>query len=212
MTQITVKELAAQIKRGCNLLDLRSPESLASGYIKQSIAVDPNQAKLAEWVGQHLYYPVDKTVLITDNPAIDLTTCKEAIGLPDETSIFFLSDISKVTKEKLDIDMVIPVSVEEFALDAKHDKTIEVVDLREESDFTKAHLKQAVNVPWSFGAAMVQEYELNDKLYLLSHNAAIAWTMATLLRFNGFNFVRPVEATIVQLEEAGLSIVRKKKK
>lgn len=212
MNQIDTLRLAQIINEGYNIIDLRPIDQLESGFIKSSLAVKAGHRKLAEWVGHHLYYPVDKTVFITSSPDDHIAPVCEVTGIPVQSPEFIWQDPSSLVAAGIALDMLIPVSPDEFVLDAKHDKTIEIVDLRDASAYAAAHLKKSIHLEWVLAGAMIQEYERNDKIYLLSPDAAISWSIGTLLRFNGFNFVRPVVATLAQLEELGLSVVHQKKK
>lgn len=211
MSFITTEQLQQYLTEGNNFLDTRPTEMVEAGFIQKSLIVPVNDTKVAEWIGQHLYYPVDKSVLITNGTDPIPPSVYEAIGLPTNTPIFDLSPSHAMADSPWPLDIIIPVSTTEFALDAKHDKTITVIDLASSATFHTAHYKKAIGIPWNEAAAIIQEFEPMDKLYLLSASSTIAWAVASLLRFNSFQFVRPVITTANQLAEEGLPIIRGKK-
>ncbi len=211
MHWINTDQLQKAFHKGTNIIDVRSHEELSRGYLKQSLAVDPQNGKLAEWIGQLLYYPVNETVLVTSDKSIDITTLQEKMGLPEDVALFYWSADTAIP-DSIPLDMVIPVDGDEFALDYKHDKNIEVLDLRPAAAYAAAHLSKAVHVEWLFVGSLIQEYELEDKIYLLTEDDATAWAVATLFRFNGFQFARPVLARIEDLPQYGLTLDKPKKK
>lgn len=211
MSAITTDQLQQYLTEGYNCLDIRAIEKVEAGFIQKSLIVPIDDTKVTEWIGQHLYYSVDKSILInTDTDPIPQSVY-ETIGLPPDTPIFTLSSTHSIESSPWPIDIIIPVSTTEFVLDAKHDKTVIAIDLALPATYNSAHYKKAISVPWNEAAAIIQEFEPMDKLYLLSPSPAIAWAVASVLRFNGFQIIRPVITTATQLAEEGLPIVRGKK-
>lgn len=211
MHWINIEQLQKALQQGTNIIDVRSHEELSQGYLKQSIALDPHNGKLAEWIGQLLYFPVEETILVTSDTSIDIATLQSNIGLPDDIALFHWSAETTIPNT-IPMDMVIPVDGDEFALDYKHDKNIEVLDLRSAAAYADSHLSKAVHVEWLFVGALIQEYELEDKMYLVAEDDATAWAVATLFRFNGFQFVRPVLARVEELPQYGLTLEKPKQK
>lgn len=208
---LTIQQLQDAIATGTNIIDIRPMATIENGFLQSARLIPAYHVPTIEWVLHSLYYPAASSIVITDDTTDPetlqfLTEWNEGIALPQ-----WQWNAQEATA-KLPMDFIIAPEADEFALDVKHDKSITVIDLRSPAEYQKAHLANSIQVDWQMSGQLVQEFELDDKLYLIAPTPAIALSVASLLRANGFNFIRPLADTFSAIENTPLDITRPKRK
>lgn len=205
MSIITYSALSKLASQGYNLFDIRSPEDFESGYIQYALYFDSTDYAAIQALESLAYFPIERSIVITE--AVELSNDVALIlnkALGNDFNLLANFNLSDAKKHGLKTDMVIGLYAEEFALDLRHDKQIEVFDLRPESDFYLSHIKDSENINFSNLATLVLEFDKDDKIYLVGAPPSTALTAASVLRGNGFNFCRPLLEEFSSLHNLGL--------
>ena len=198
MQQIPLKELSEYLSQH-TLLDARTPEDFLQGTIKNAIYLGPEFKD---------YYPFDpeQTILILSSKSIPSSYSKTSIPY------FIVGEYQSFQKAKLPIEIVIEIDADEFALDYRHDKKIEVIDIRPKDQYRSLHLERSVNTSIQDLATTITEYELDDAIYLVADDLHDNLFAASLMKYHGFQNVRVLNDPFASLQETNITLVRPKKK
>lgn len=207
MQELDINRLIETLNNPYNLLDLRDSEHFSSGFITQSIFLGPKYQSIP-FLSEIIQYPSTETVWI-----IPVDDKKGLIDNLPFGNYYFRMDISYFERLLIQFkDLIIQIPPAEFALDYKFDKTIEIIDLRSQNDFKKEYIKESVNVSLDELALIVNEYEGDDKIYLIGKDGDIALTAASILKTKAFEILRPVSGGYKNLDRDLFSLSLQKKK
>lgn len=92
------------------------------------------------------------------------------------------------------MDLIIEVEVDELAMDIPFDEFLMVLDIREESQFNKAHIKNAVNIPLiEFNdPGSMSELDEHFNIYLIDEKGKQNLLAASILKKQGIHNIRIV--------------------
>lgn len=198
--------LHAYLKDGYNILDTRSPKQYLAGSLKHALFAPVSiVTHHSELILEALYHPAGRSIIISSedppNSAYDLL----------DAPYFIVGDYQNFQQAQLPTDIPIEVDTEEFILDYKHDKRIDVLDIRSQETYRQSHLKRSINIPFKEIPGAVPELSTASDLYIVGQDMDQVLFITSLLRFNGFLKARPVISPFSSLETSELTITRPKK-
>lgn len=91
--------------------------------------------------------------------------------------------------------------MDEFALDYKHDKKIEVIDLWPVHQFKALRLERSVNATLNDLQHTIPEYELHDSVYLVEEDLDETLLAASLAKYHGFQNERVMGSSFSNLQK-----------
>jgi hydroxyacylglutathione hydrolase len=104
--------------------------------------------------------------------------------------------------------VIITVDANEFALDYHYDEFY-LVDVRLQEDYEKEHIEFSENIPIDDLETLCQDIPENARIYVVGKNARQAFTAASLLKLNGFEFTRVVCCHFDELRQKGIPMVKR---
>jgi glyoxylase-like metal-dependent hydrolase (beta-lactamase superfamily II)/rhodanese-related sulfurtransferase len=157
MRPLSVEELKKELEGDVILLDNRNAEVFTHGFIPGSISIGL-EGRFAEWAGSLLSFT--KPMIIVCEPGREKETIIRLarVGFVN-VSGYLESGFEAWKNAGEEIDLIINVEADEFAMDLPFDEKIYVLDVRKPAEFADGHVKDAVNIPLS---------ELNDPLSMSS--------------------------------------------
>src|SRR5205085_2595799 len=106
------------------------------------------EGRFAEWAGSLIPFQ-QRIVLVTAPGKEEETIVRLARVGFDKVEGFLQGGFEAWKNSGEQIDLIIDVESDEFALDLKHDPKAVVVDVRRETEFGDGHVKNATNLPLS---------------------------------------------------------------
>ena len=145
------------------ILDTRSPESFAKGFIQNSINIRLD-SNLAMWVEELIPDIKQENLLVTENVAEkESIICLSRVGY--YCAIGYLDDGFDAWKsEGKEVDYVDRISAEEFSNHLKNGA--KVFDVRKASEFASQHVKGAHNTPLGTINDYLAEYPTEEPFIL----------------------------------------------
>lgn len=136
-------ELAAN-KTGALMIDTRSAEEFAKGFIPNSIniGIDGN---FAMWVGE-MITDIKQEILLITEPGREEESIIRLSRVGYDNTIGYLKDgFDTWKKASKEIDMITRITAEEF--ETRYAMSPIVIDVRKQSEYESEHVVGAINIP-----------------------------------------------------------------
>lgn len=192
MQALSIEEFKKKTEAGAVILDTRNAVDFTQEFVPGSISVGL-EGRFAEWAGSVL--PFDKElILVTEEGKEEETVTRLArVGL-DKTAGYLKGGVAAWRAAGEQVDMIIDIEPDEFAMDLPHDNNMEVLDVRKPTEYEAGHVKGAYNAPLNTLTDVVQVALINTDANLYVHCAGGYRSViaASLLKRQGFHNLRNV--------------------
>jgi glyoxylase-like metal-dependent hydrolase (beta-lactamase superfamily II)/rhodanese-related sulfurtransferase len=193
---------AAANETGALLLDTRSAEDFAKGFIPNSINIGL-EGSFAQWVGEMIPDVKQEILLITyPNKQEEAITRLSRVGY-DNTIGYLDGGFDSWTANGRDCETVGRVSAKEFESIHRASKPM-IFDVRKKSEYDSEHIVGAINVPLNEINQHLSQFP-KDKLFVLhcagGYRSMIA---ASILKQRGWEEVVDVEGGFEELKNTAI--------
>ena len=174
------------------LIDTRSTLDFTEGFIPGSVYMGLT-GRMEEWAGTLL--SAEKSLLLITEPGQEKETIKRLSRVGFTKFTGYLDGGFSTWKNAVEpVDMIINVEADELAMDIPFDEHLVVVDVRRETEFGNAHVKQAVNIPLEElnDPASMANLEDDQNLYIHCASGYRSVIAASLLKKQGIHNLRNV--------------------
>lgn len=176
------------------IIDLRDTEVFTLSFIPKSLSLALRGGKFEYWASV-LLEPQRKVILLAD----DFSQVEEAVkrlanvGI-ERADTYLLEAVEEWVKAKEEIDMIIDVEADEFAMDLKFDETMIALDVRSKEEHELEFINDDLHIPLEYLADPLHMSAIQDKThyYVYSGNGYRSVTACSLLKKEGFFDVRNV--------------------
>lgn len=192
MSQLKINVFKKKIEEGAIIVDTRPATEFTTGFIPGAIFIGM-EGKFEEWASALL--PRDNSILLV-----------AAVGNEEEAEKRLLKcgfnkiagsleggfDTWRNAGEK--IDLIIDIEPDELGMDIPFDNNLTVLDVRTFEEFSKGHVKDAVNLPLNEmnDVAQLADFEENQNLYIHCAGGYRSVIAASLLKREGYFSVRNI--------------------
>ncbi len=198
--KLTAEEVRTALDKGIRLIDTRSKEAFAGGFVPGSINIQGNNA-FATWMGWFLTYE-EPFMLIADGDRIeDLTRKLMRIGL-DNTYGY----INDVTTLGIDLRQSDIIDIDAFKTYLNRDD-VQVVDLRGASEYNSGHIEGAENVFVGTLPRNLDKISNHKPVVIYCQSGDRATIGYSLLARHGFDNVKNYSASLNEWVEKGNPVV-----
>ncbi len=174
------------------VLDTRHATIFTNGFIPDSIFIGL-EGRFAEWAGNIL--PFDqKLILITDPGKEEETVIRLARVGFDKMEGYLNGGFEAWVKANEKTDMIIDVEGDELLMDIPFDPKLNIVDVRNETEYANGHLENAQNIPLSNMTDFAQLASLDEEHNLYIHCAGGYRSViaASLMKRQGLHNLRNI--------------------
>ncbi len=199
----------ALIEEGYTVIDTRPPAIFCDGFIAESLSIPFNDNFITTL--DELTEAGQKLLLIADEA--DRAAVAKAIKAAGTTSPEGLLNggFEAWAKAGYEIDLLIAIEADEFAMDYQFDEFY-LVDIRSKEEYAKEHAEDAENIVLNDLEQILTEFETADSYYVYGNTAAEAVTAASVFKRLGFNRVRAVAADYETIKASNIPFFTAKKK
>lgn len=172
-------------KEGLKIIDTRTPEEYAVGFMKGSLNITNNNS-FSTWMGWYMNYEESFVLVAEENQVEGLTRKLMRIGL--DNILGFITPAQLETYETGNLETYKPIDKEAVAY-RRNTADVQIIDVRGVSEFKKGHIEGADNL---FVGKLTDNLDKisKDKPVIVhcqsGGRAAIAYS---ILRANGFENV-----------------------
>jgi hydroxyacylglutathione hydrolase len=208
MTALSVADFKERVAEGAWILDTRPSTTFTTGFVPESISIGLD-GRFAEWAG--ILLPFDQPLLLVTEAGKE----KESIirlarvGI-DNVQGYLEGGFEAWQNADEQIDLVIDIEADEFAMDLPLDNLLEVIDVRKPAEFEAAHVKGAHNVPLDtmMNPVTIAEIDDNNNLYVHCAGGYRSVIAASLLKRQGYHNLRNVLGGFGKIKnETGIPVV-----
>ena len=201
LTPLSVVEFKNKLTVDTTILDTRHASVFINGFIPGSIFIGL-EGRFAEWAGNILSFQ-NPLLLVTDQGKEEETIIRLArVGFSNMEG-YLHGGFDEWMNAGEKVDMIIDIEPDEFAMDIPHDKNLQAVDVRRETEFTEGHVKDAINMPLNnmTDVALLASFEENQNLYLYCGGGYRSVIAASLLKRQGIHNVRNIAGGWEKIKE-----------
>lgn len=176
---------------GALILDVRDNTDFAKGFVPQSINIGLN-GDFAPWVGALIVDVKQPILLITnENDEEETITRLSRVGF-DNVLGFLKGSFNSWKDSGKEIDTVNRISAEQFEKEIKG-KTVKIIDVRKESEYSAEHVDEAYNKPLAYINDWIGNIELTDHFYLHCAGGYRSIMAASILQARGYRNFTDIE-------------------
>lgn len=193
--EVAANETAALV------LDTREPQTFAKGFVPNSIniGIDGN---FAPWVGTMIPDIKQEILLITDEGREEEVITRLARVGYDFTIGYLKGGFNAWKEAGKEVDSIQSVSADELA-DLAKKGSINILDVRKNSEFLSEHLLEAENAPLDFINDSMLKVDKNKTYYVHCAGGYRSMIFASTLRARGYENLIDVKGGFKALKESG---------
>jgi rhodanese-related sulfurtransferase len=122
----------------------------------------------------------------------------------DRTLGYLLGGVDAWKKAGKEIDTLESITAED--LKQKMENNVPIIDVRNDGEYTNAHIPEAVHAPLGFLNNYINDFPHHEKFYLHCAGGYRSVIAASILKSRGIHNVADVAGGFAAIKEAGISI------
>ncbi|WP_299762647.1 MBL fold metallo-hydrolase [uncultured Pontibacter sp.] len=179
---------AAANETGALVLDTRSPETFAAGFIPNAINIGIDGG-FAPWVGTLIPDIKQQILLITDEGREEEVVTRLARVGYDYTIGYLNGGMDAWKQAGKEVDAINSISAETFAQRFEQDNAIKVVDVRKPGEFQAEHVEAAQSAPLDYLNEHLAELPKDETMYLHCAGGYRSMIATSILKARGYENV-----------------------
>jgi len=191
---------AAANETSAILLDVRSAAAFAEGFVPNAINIGID-GQFAPWVGA-LIPDIKQEILFVSDPGREeeVVTRLSRVGY-DNVIGYLQGGIENWKASGKEIDTIQSISSAELAAIYENNPSIQILDVRKQSEFLSEHIVQAQNVPLDTINDNMQELDKNNTYYVHCAGGYRSMIFISILRARGFEQLIDVKGGFKAIRE-----------
>ena len=201
LVALSVADFKSKIKSDVTVLDTRHADIFINGFVPGSIFIGL-EGRFAEWAGSILSF--DKPILLLTEPGKEEETVVRLARVGFSNFEGYLDGgFDAWEKAGEQIDLIINVEPDEFAMDIPHDTKLQAIDVRKETEFAEGHVKGAINMPLSdlTDTAMIAGLDDDQNLYMYCGSGYRSVIASSLVKKQGIHNLRNIAGGWARIKE-----------
>ncbi|WP_080060131.1 MBL fold metallo-hydrolase [Spirosoma aerolatum] len=192
---------AAANETGAVVLDVRSAQVFAKGFIPNSINIGLG-GQFAPWVGA-LVPDVRQELLLVCEPGTEQETLTRLARVGYDQVLGYLEGgFSSWVSSGKEVDTITSISADELA-ERLEQGLIPVIDVRKPGEFTAEHIDGAKNVPLDYISEYMAEFPKNEPFYVHCAGGYRSMMAASILKSRGYDNVIDVAGGFGAIQKSG---------
>jgi glyoxylase-like metal-dependent hydrolase (beta-lactamase superfamily II)/rhodanese-related sulfurtransferase len=187
MVALTPKEFEVKANEtGAVILDTRAPQVFIEGFVPNSIFVGID-GSFAVWVGT-LIPDVKQEILVVADPGREEEVVTRLARVGYDHAIGHLAGgFDAWKKANKEVDHIPSVSADEFAKREAEDATINILDVRKQSENYSEHIIGAVNAPLDYINESMKQVDKDKTYYVHCAGGYRSVIFASILKARGYD-------------------------
>ncbi len=185
---------------GALMLDVRSPQTFAKGFVPNSINIGL-EGQFAPWVGT-LIPDIKQELLLITEPGTEeeVVTRLSRVGY-DHVIGFLQGGIENWKKAGKEVDTIKSISVDELASIKEKDPQVNILDVRKQSEYKSEHIIDAENTPLDFVNEAMSSIDKSKTYYVHCAGGYRSMIFTSILRARGFDNLVDVKGGFKAIRE-----------
>ncbi len=187
---------------GALILDTRDPQIFAKGYIPNSINIGID-GSFAPWVGAMIPNIKQEILLVTEKGReVEVITRLARVGY-DYTIGYLENGFEAWQKAGKEIDQIVSMDAAELALLQAHKNDVEILDVRNVSEYNSEHIKEVQNAPLDFINDSMIAIDKNKTYYIHCQSGYRSMIFISILKARGFDHLINIKGGFKELKASG---------
>ncbi|WP_461090151.1 MBL fold metallo-hydrolase [Spirosoma gilvum] len=192
---------AAANETGAVVLDVRSAQVFAKGFIPNSINIGLG-GQFAPWVGALIPDVRQELLLVCETGTEQEALTRLARVGYDQVLGYLAGGFENWAASGKEVDTITSISADELA-DRLEQSPIPVIDVRKPGEFTAEHIDGAKNVPLDYISENMAEFPKNEPFYIHCAGGYRSMMAASILKSRGYDNVIDVAGGFGAIQKAG---------
>lgn len=208
---LSIVEFKHLMDNNAIILDTRYTEHFSLGFIPTSINIGLD-GRFAEWAGSLLSFEQEIILVTAPGKEKESVVRLARVGF-DKISGFLDGGFETWKKEGEEIDLIINVDPDEFAMDIPYDPKLIVVDVRKPNEFIEGHVSGAINIPLNemTDPGILSFINEDDNIYLHCTSGYRSVIASSILKRQGIHNLRNITGGWNQIKDLErIEIVKEK--
>ncbi|MFN8321683.1 MAG: MBL fold metallo-hydrolase [Chitinophagales bacterium] len=184
------------------ILDTRKPTVFGQGFIPNSINIGIDGG-FAVWVGTLIPDIKQEILLITERGREQEVITRLARVGYDHAIGFLEGGFDAWKNAGMEVDSILSISAEEFAAAEEKDPSINILDVRKQSEYTSEHIVNAVNAPLDYVNDSMAMVDKHKTYYVHCAGGYRSMIFASILKARGYNNLIDVDGGFSAIKESG---------
>lgn len=186
---------------GALLLDVRAAQTFAKGFIPNSINIGL-EGSFAPWVGA-MIPDIKQEILLICEPGTEeeVVTRLSRVGY-DYVIGYLEGGIEAWKKAGKDLDTIQSISADELAALQAKDPSVNILDVRKQSEYLSEHIEGAENAPLDFINDSMTTIDKNKTYYVHCAGGYRSMIFTSILRARGFDKLVDVKGGFKAIKES----------
>ncbi|GAB3646410.1 MBL fold metallo-hydrolase [Echinicola sediminis] len=187
---------------GAVLLDTRDPQDFAKGFIPNSINIGID-GSFAVWVGTMITNINQEILVIADvGREEEVITRLARVGY-DHAIGFLKGGFQSWSKAGKETDVITSISVDDLAGLKKADPSINILDVRKESEYESEHLIDAENNPLDYINENMSSIDKDKKYYIHCAGGYRSMIFTSIMRARGYENLVDINGGFKSIKDSG---------
>ncbi|MEM7374873.1 MAG: rhodanese-like domain-containing protein [Bacteroidota bacterium] len=199
---LSVEDVINAQREGALILDTRTTESFAQGYIPNSLFIGLD-GSFASWVGT-LIEDLDQPIVVITASGREQEAILRLARVGYSNALGYLKGgIDAWTAEGMSTEQLASIQAEELA-QLYLQTNIQVLDVRKPGEYEADHVQNAISYPLDFINAHLADLEADKPYYVHCKSGFRSMIAASVLKRAGYEEVINVDGGIMALEETNI--------
>lgn len=192
---------AAANETGALILDTRKPQEFAKGFIPNSINIGID-GSFAPWVGT-LIPDIKQEILIVAEIGREMEIVTRLARVGYDHAIGFINGGIQAWKDAgKELDTIKTVSVEEFSAEELANPSINILDVRKNSEYQSEHIVNAINAPLDYINESMLKIDKSKTYFVHCAGGYRSMIFASILKARGYDNLIDVDGGFKAIKES----------
>ncbi len=202
---LSLEKFEQEIKQGATIIDTRIADIFEYGFIPGSLNLGLN-GQYAIWAATIL--DIQTRIILVCKPGTEKESIERLSRVGFEQVIGFLEGgFETWLNADKRYDMVISISSEELALDAKHNPKAVILDVRKASEYKEGHVAKAINIDLKELHDKAEEIDKEQECLVHCAGGYRSMIAASMLKQKGFQNIKNVWGGYNKIKEEIIDLV-----
>ncbi|MDR7130429.1 glyoxylase-like metal-dependent hydrolase (beta-lactamase superfamily II)/rhodanese-related sulfurtransferase [Algoriphagus sp. 4150] len=200
---LTPKEFeAAANETGALILDTRAPQVFAKGFVPNSINIGID-GSFAVWVGAMIPDLKQQILLVADEGREEEVVTRLARVGYDYAIGYLKGGFEAWEKSGEEVDQITSISAGELAEIKKENDSVNILDVRKESEYQSEHVLNAENAPLDYINESMLKIDKDKTYYVHCAGGYRSMVFNSILRARGYDNLIDIKGGFKELKESG---------
>ncbi|WPR74267.1 MBL fold metallo-hydrolase [Algoriphagus sp. NG3] len=187
---------------GALILDTRAPQDFTKGFVPNSINIGID-GSFAVWVGAMIPDLKQQILIVADEGREEEVVTRLARVGYDYAIGYLQGGFEAWAKSNKEIDQITSISAGELAAIKEEKGSVNILDVRKESEYLSEHVQDAGNAPLDYINDSMQKIDKDKTYYVHCAGGYRSMVFNSILRARGYDNLIDVKGGFKDIKESG---------